>query len=173
MAGPVRTREHQQHSQRAESQFPVPITPHPPHLSQNFGSEGEAASVDGRSGAGGCRHRSQRFCPGAQPASAEFTFFGPGSVRRNSFPLTAPGPALPAAAAAPPLFSNANSRCPHEGAQSLFLRAGEEPGPEPSAGFAMLRAQSKPQCFPQSLLMDVVLSPPPKIQDFCQLFAPL
>lgn len=48
MAGLIRTGEHQQHSQRAESlPFHVPSAPHPPHLSQNFGSEGKAASVNG------------------------------------------------------------------------------------------------------------------------------
>lgn len=61
MAGLIRTGEQQQHSQRAESlPFHVPSAPHPPHLSQNFGSEGKAASVNGW-------ERSRR-APASEPA---------------------------------------------------------------------------------------------------------
>lgn len=73
VAGLTRTRGHRQHSQRAEP--PVPH-PQPPHLSPNVGSRGEAAPAGG---------------PERSQPCAEFTFFGPGSLRQNSFPLTAPG----------------------------------------------------------------------------------
>lgn len=120
--------------------------------------------------------------------SAEFTFFGPGSVRQNSFPLTAPGQCsqqqqqqqllrcFQMQIRAPSMKEPKAFSSGLRSAQGTRGAKGRTPVLNPPRGCAVLRAQSKLcvlRCFPEPLLRDVVRSLAPKPQHFCQLLVPL